>query len=137
MFLIRKDDAVFAFVENPVWIKRLRNGCFGIADREHATGVVIASTPYSISDSEDMSMLEKVFVEEVDGGSLLAQYMANLDYLSAMTGFNLPEEEEPSPDEEAQEQSGDTEQGQTQEPTSDPKPDDKSDQDDKSEDEKA
>lgn len=93
MFVIKKDNEELAFLEHPTWIKRLSNGCFGLADREHATGIAMNDGPVSLGISEDMNELPVVTVQEVDGGALLAQYAANLDYLSAMTGIDFPADE--------------------------------------------
>ena len=103
MYLVKIDEVDLAYVENPVWIKKMNNGCFGLTDRQRATGIVVAGTPYTLGVSDDMSELELVTITKLDGGSLLAQYMANLDYLSAMTGVDLPEEDAQPSDEETSE----------------------------------
>ena len=93
MFVVKRDNEELAYLEHPIWIKRLNNGCFGLADRERATGIALPDGPVSLGVSEDMSELPIVTAQEVDGGALLAQYAANLTYLSAMTGIDFPADE--------------------------------------------
>lgn len=103
MFVIKKDEAVLAYLERPTWIKRLSNGCFGLTDRAHATGIAMPDGPVSLGSSDSMSGLPVAHVSEVDGGELLAQYAADIDYLSAMTGVDFPSDEGSNEPEEAEE----------------------------------
>lgn len=84
--------------------RQTRCGSFCPATETEAIGVAVAGKPYNLSGHSDIEGAETVLVSYVDGGvfaRLTAQNTANLDYLSAMTGIDLPneeEEDEPQPD---------------------------------------
>ena len=66
-------------------------------DEVEAIGVAVNGTPYNLFGHNDIKDAETVVVSFVDAGvfaKLTAQNAANIDYLSAMSGIDLPNEEE-------------------------------------------
>nr|DAG62594.1 MAG TPA: hypothetical protein [Caudoviricetes sp.] len=96
MIRFLKDGALIALSEQPTWVCLLENGTYGLCSREEAQGVVIGGTVYNI-DGNVISQNGDVAYNEVSNGEFMmqqdkiaAQNAANLDYLSMMTGFDLP-----------------------------------------------
>jgi hypothetical protein len=99
--IIQTNGTELGITEDVNYIKVSGNGCFVLTDREHAVGVAFRSEPYNLLGHQEIQGAGTVIVSEIDGGAHLvqqaqelAQYAANLDYLSMMTGVELTEEEE-------------------------------------------
>lgn len=98
MYKFSINGATVAIVDKPVWIRRQRNGCFGQTDRIKARGVAIDGKPYNLA-GYDIGGVATVEYEEVQGGTYLLRQEANIDYLSMMTGIDLPNENDaPGPE---------------------------------------
>lgn len=82
MYRLYANDALLAEVEKPVWVRKLANGWFGLAERDNATGVMLAPQVYSLGVSEDMNELPRIRVEEFDAGEVLAQHKSDLATLA-------------------------------------------------------
>ena len=98
--IIMANGIDIALVDSVDYIKYNRCGSFCPAKESDAIGVAVAGTPYNLSGHSDIEGAETVLVSYVDGGvfaRLTAQNTANLDYLSAMTGIDLPNEDEEEP----------------------------------------
>lgn len=83
------DGAVIALVDDPIWIRVQKNGCYGRCDFRKAEGVAINSTPYNLP-GHDIGGVATVSFEKVENGTYLLRQDANIDYLSMMTGIDLP-----------------------------------------------
>lgn len=96
MIKFLKDGALIALSEQPTWVCLLENGTYGLCQREEAQGVVIGGAVYNINGNV-ISQNGDVTYNEVSNSEFMmqqdkvaAQNAANLDYLSMMTGFDLP-----------------------------------------------
>lgn len=96
MYKFSVNGATIALVDNPIWIRIQRNGCYGQCDIAQARGVAINSTPYNLPGYE-IGGVATVDYEEVQGGTYMLKQEANIDYLSMMTGIDLPDEDEKHP----------------------------------------
>lgn len=96
MYKFSVNGTAIALIENPIWIHVQRNGCYGPCERIKATGVAINSTPYNLA-GHDIGGVATVDYEEVQSGTYLLKQKANIDYLSMMTGIDLPNEEPEQP----------------------------------------
>lgn len=91
MYKFSVNGAAIALVDNPIWIHIQRNGCYGQCKQHEATGVAINSTPYNLP-GHDIGGVATVNYEEVQSGTYLLRQEANIDYLSMMSGIDLPNE---------------------------------------------
>lgn len=96
MYKFTIDGATIALSDSPVWIYVQRNGCFGQCDRINATGVVLDNKRYNLA-GHDIGGVATVDYEEIQGGTFILKQEANIDYLSMMTGIDLPNEEPEQP----------------------------------------
>lgn len=94
-----KDGNLIALVEAPNWVYLMDNGCYGLCAFERAQGVAINGAVYNLNDNE-ISENGTVSFGIVENGEYMmqqdkvaAQNAANVDYLSMMTGYDLPIEE--------------------------------------------
>ena len=94
-----KNGSLLAFVEQPNWVCLQENGAYGLCDYENAQGVAINGIVYNLAGNS-ISENGEVDFKEIPSGEYMmqqdkvaAQNAANVDYLSMMTGFDLPEEE--------------------------------------------
>ena len=95
-----KDGSLLALVEQPNWVCLQENGAYGLCDYESAQGVAINGIVYNLAGNS-ISENGEVDFKEIPSGEYMmqqdkiaAQNAANVDYLSMMTGFDLPEEEQ-------------------------------------------
>lgn len=65
MFRFHRDGAQVVTLRDPVWVKVLDNGCFGLCREEEAQGVSIDGAVYHIAGREDIPGVETVSVGEV------------------------------------------------------------------------
>lgn len=108
MYKFSINGATIAIVDDPFWIRLQSNGCYGPCERIKATGVAINGTPYNLP-GHDIGGIATVDYDEIYGGALILKQQANIDYLSMMTGIDLPNEEPEQPvlDEPEEETDGD------------------------------
>lgn len=91
-----------AIVDEPYFIRlnRSGNGTYCPAkNREEALGVAVNGKPYALFGKDGIDA-PVVTVTQIDGGIFAlqsAQNAANIDYISAMTGIDLPTEEIETP----------------------------------------
>lgn len=104
-----KDGNLLALVEAPNWVYLMDNGCYGLCSFERAQGVAINGAVYNLNDNE-ISENGVVSFAVVENGEYMmqqdkvaAQNAANVDYLSMMTGYDLPIEETEAAADETQE----------------------------------
>ena len=95
-----KDGSLLALVEQPNWVCLQENGAYGLCDYESAQGVAINGIVYNLAGNS-ISENGEVDFKEIPSGEYMmqqdkvaAQNAANVNYLSMMTGFDLPEEEQ-------------------------------------------
>ena len=95
-----KNGSLLALVEQPNWVCLQENGAYGLCDYESAQGVAINGIVYNLAGNS-ISENGEVDFKEIPSGEYMmqqdmvaAQNAANVDYLSMMTGFDLPEEEQ-------------------------------------------
>ncbi len=95
-----KNGSLLALVEQPNWVCLQENGAYGLCDYENAQGVAINGIVYNLAGNS-ISENGEVDFKEIPSGEYMmqqdkvaAQNAANVDYLSMMTGFDLPEEEQ-------------------------------------------
>lgn len=95
-----KNGSLLALVEQPNWVCLQKNGAYGLCDYENAQGVAINGIVYNLAGNS-ISENGEVDFKEIPSGEYMmqqdkvaAQNAANVDYLSMMTGFDLPEEEQ-------------------------------------------
>lgn len=96
MYLFKINGATIALVENPNWVRVQKNGYCGLCEYPQATGVAINGTVYNLPP-HDIGGVATVDYEEVQSGTYLLKQEANIDYLSMMTGIDLPNEEPEQP----------------------------------------
>lgn len=96
MYKFTIDGATIALSDNPIWIYVQRNGCYGQCERLKATGVVLDNKRYNLA-GHDIDGVATVDYEEIQGGTFILKQEANIDYLSMMTGIDLPNEEPEQP----------------------------------------
>lgn len=95
-----KDGSLLALVEQPNWVCLQENGAYGLCGYESAQGVAINGIVYNLAGNS-ISENGEVDFKEIPSGEYMmqqdkvaAQNAANVDYLSMMTGFDLPLEEQ-------------------------------------------
>ena len=95
-----KDGSLLALVEQPNWVCLQENGAYGLGGYESAQGVAINGIVYNLAGNS-ISENGEVDFKEIPSGEYMmqqdkvaAQNAANVDYLSMMTGFDLPLEEQ-------------------------------------------
>ena len=93
-----KNGSLLALVEQPNWVYLQENGAYGLCDYENAQGVAI--NVYNLA-GHLISENGEVDFKDIPSGEYMmqqdkvaAQNAANLDYLSMMTGYDLPMEEQ-------------------------------------------
>ena len=101
MFRVIKDGVTLGMTESPTYIKAADNGCYVLCPEPEAQGIAFEGVPYHVVGREAMDGAEDVLLENVDAGASLAaaaetgeKNTSNIDYLSMMTGVDLPDEEE-------------------------------------------
>jgi len=77
---VYKDGALIALCENPVWVCKQDNGCYGGCDKESAEGIVVNSTVYNLLGHE-ISENGTVVCEETNGGEYIFRQQGALDDL--------------------------------------------------------
>ena len=89
--LVRKDGSVLS-AKAPVFVKRQPGGLFLACGREEADGVMAGGVRYTLREDSGEGC-ERVSVVEVGDVPDLtpARNTANIDYLSMMTGVELPQ----------------------------------------------
>lgn len=93
--LIKKDGAELGYTEKVNYIKIHTNGCFVSTTESNATGVAFESIPYNLLGHNEISGADTVIVVSVDAGALFKESQknsANIDYISMMTGVEIPTE---------------------------------------------
>lgn len=93
MFKFTINGITIALVDEPRWIHVQKNGCYGACSRAEATGVAIDSRAYNL-EGHDIGGIATVEYEQVQSGTYLLKQAADIDYLSMMTGIDLPSEAE-------------------------------------------
>lgn len=95
-----KNGSLLALVEQPNWVYLQENGAYGLCDYENAQGVAINGIVYNLAGNL-ISENGEVDFKDIPSGEYMmqqdrvaAQNAANLDYLSMMTGYDLPMEEQ-------------------------------------------
>lgn len=95
-----KNGSLLALVEQPNWVYLQENGTYGLCDYENAQGVAINGIVYNLAGNL-ISENGEVDFKEIPSGEYMmqqdkvaAQNAANVDYLSMMTGYDLPMEEQ-------------------------------------------
>lgn len=95
-----KNGSLLALVEQPNWVYLQENGAYGLCDYENAQGVAINGIVYNLAGNL-ISENGEVDFKDIPSGEYMmqqdkvaAQNAANVDYLSMMTGFDLPLEEQ-------------------------------------------
>lgn len=100
-----KGGSLLALVEQPSWVYLMENGTYGLCEYEDAEGVAINGTVYNLAGHAISENGEVAFKEIANGEYMMqqdkvaAQNAANVDYLSMMTGYDLPIEDEQTADE--------------------------------------
>ena len=95
-----KNGNLLALVEQPNWVYLQENGAYGLCDYENAQGVAINGIVYNLAGNLISGNGEVDFKDIPSGEYMMqqdkvaAQNAANLDYLSMMTGYDLPMEEQ-------------------------------------------
>lgn len=104
MYLFKINGITLALVENPNWVRVQKNGYYGLCEYQKASGVAINGTVYNLP-GHDIGGVSTVDFDFVENGTYLLRQEANIDYLSMMTGVDLPSEDETQPvyDEEVDE----------------------------------
>ena len=93
MYKLMLDGVLLGYTEKLNYIKRANNGCFVMADKADAQGLVYKSTPYSRFGKPRLGGNPFVSVVEVDVDELTAMIdaqAANLDYVMMMTDTAIP-----------------------------------------------
>ncbi len=95
-----KNGSLLALVEQPSWVYLQENGAYGLCDYENAQGVAINGIVYNLAGNL-ISENGEVDFKDIPSGEYMmqqdkvaAQNAANVDYLSMMTGYDLPMEEQ-------------------------------------------
>lgn len=96
MYLFKVNGATIALVDNPNWVKVQKNGYYGLCEYPQATGVAIDSTVYNLP-GHDIGGVATVSFDIVQNGTYMLKQEANIDYLSMMTGVELPNDEPEQP----------------------------------------
>lgn len=101
MYRVIKDGVTLGMTESPTYITKAGNGCFILCPEAEARGIAFEGTPYHVLGKEPLEGAEDVLLESVDGGAgIMAatqtgdKNTSNIDYLSMMTGVDLPTEDE-------------------------------------------
>lgn len=96
--IILTDGTDIAVVDEVNYIRFNNCGTFCPAESEEdAIGVAVNGVPFNLKGHEEIEDADTVLVSFVDGGLFAKQTAQNtawLDYLSAMTGIDLPNEDE-------------------------------------------
>ena len=74
MFRFSKDGEILETVNNPVWVKQQKNGCFALCSQEEADGVVIGGNVYDIAQGKTL------WTEKQARGTLDIQWISESDY---------------------------------------------------------
>lgn len=100
MVKFMKAGALLALVEQPNWVYLMDNGVYGLCPLDEAQGVALGGTVYNLA-GHAISENGEVAFSEIETGEYLmeqdraaAQTAANVDYLSMMSGIDLPTEAE-------------------------------------------
>ncbi len=70
MYRIIKDGAALGFTESPNYVSKLSNGCWGLTDEPHATGIAWEGKVYALSEEAVTDSLELVTLLKIDGGAV-------------------------------------------------------------------
>lgn len=97
-----ESGAIIGATEKPRYIYRKSNGCYVETKDENAPGIAFKGVPYNIQDREGVGAEETVILVEFDGGDAVSEVgpigaqtahnAAHIDYLSMMSGIDLPDE---------------------------------------------
>lgn len=95
--IVRENGGELGIAEKINYIKKAANGCYILTEEAKAAGVVIDGNVYRLAGREGLNEgeAESVMVLEFDGAETVRQARRNtavLDYLSMMSGIELPEE---------------------------------------------
>lgn len=71
MYRIKKGDQLLALVEEPIYVRKQGNGCFGLCDLAEAQGIALNGTVYHLEGAPALEDAEDVSTEYVDNGVLL------------------------------------------------------------------
>lgn len=61
MYQFSVNNEVIGYAVEPIYIRRMDNGCYGLCSKFEATGIVVGNTPYSINET----MLDDLAVAEI------------------------------------------------------------------------
>lgn len=82
MYQVIKDNAVMAYVGDPVFIRIHTNGCYVAATEDEAQGIAIQSTPYHILGREELpGAVATVMIVKIDGGVVIANQQDSINEL--------------------------------------------------------
>lgn len=97
MYRFSVGGSTIALSDSPIWVRRQLNGSLGQCDRTKAFGVMVGTTKYNLR-GHNIGGIATVDYEEVQGGTYMLKQESNIDYLSMMTGIDLPnEDDKPEP----------------------------------------
>ena len=87
MYQFTSDNKIVGYAIEPIYIKKLDNGRYGMCPYYEATGVVVAGTPYALSGKEldDLSIVEISKISDVDFLNYVVQANNALSVLGVET----------------------------------------------------
>lgn len=100
--IIKIDGAELGMNADVLYIRKHENGSYVQCSKEEATGVAFHSTAYHLFGREKAEDYESgdVIVSAIDSGEVVGitlaaeeKNRAHIDYISMMSGIDLPEEE--------------------------------------------
>lgn len=97
-----KTGAEVGSTEKPIFIRKKSNGCYVQTSEAEAQGIAFKGTPYNLFGRKGVGADETVMLVEFDGGDAVSEVgpigaqtahnAAHIDYLSMMSGIDLPDE---------------------------------------------
>ena len=78
MYKIIKDGSAIGFIEEPNYIRLQKNGCFGLANKDTAQGIVHNGQVYHLLGTEPLEGKETVMVVPADAGEAIFTNTTNL-----------------------------------------------------------
>ena len=95
--IINTNGLTIGMTDSVNYIKFGNSGCYTIASEAEAIGVAYKSVPYNLIGHNEIEGADTVVVIKEDVGFYIMEMLknkANIDYISMMTGVNIPSEEE-------------------------------------------